>query len=161
MACFTLEYAARYWSCPMPFPKGKFVIAPLNIIDVLAVLPYYITLAAGSFSGISVLRVIRLVRIFRLFKVGRYAKSLRVRFPLHLSSTGTCCAEYLYLLFAALLLFLFAFFFLSCAVHSLHFSCLCGSPSLFSLSLSLSVCVCVPLFFSNCLDYGKSIKEFN
>jgi len=78
VACFTLEYAARYWSCPMPFPKGKFVIAPLNIIDVLAVLPYYITLAAGSFSGISVLRVIRLVRIFRLFKVGRYAKSLRI-----------------------------------------------------------------------------------
>lgn len=41
----------------------------LNIIDFLAILPYYISLLAGGSAGASVLRVLRLVRVFRILKM--------------------------------------------------------------------------------------------
>lgn len=67
---FSLEYLIRLATSPSPL---YFIISPLNIIDLLAILPFYITLFAGNsgLSGLAVVRVLRLVRFFRLFKIGK------------------------------------------------------------------------------------------
>merc|ERR1711963_966978 len=41
----------------------------LNVIDLLAIVPFYIERAGGGGGGASVLRVLRLVRIFRVMKI--------------------------------------------------------------------------------------------
>ncbi len=76
---FTLEYVVRLVSCPR---KVKFLYQPLNVIDVVAILPFYITIALNSVntsvSSLSILRILRLVRVFRIFKLSRYSKGLKI-----------------------------------------------------------------------------------
>ena len=56
--------------CP---DRVKYFKEGLNIIDIVAVLPFYLELILTSIEipGLAVFRVVRLVRVFRLFKVGR------------------------------------------------------------------------------------------
>ena len=78
IAWFTFEYVVRLLSSPI---KTKFLIGALNIIDLIAVLPFYISLALHSNSNVSslaILRALRLVRVFRVFKLSRYSKGLRI-----------------------------------------------------------------------------------
>eukprot|EP00929_Paragymnodinium_shiwhaense_P049868 TRINITY_DN25151_c0_g1_i1.p1 TRINITY_DN25151_c0_g1~~TRINITY_DN25151_c0_g1_i1.p1 ORF type:complete len:958 (+),score=146.13 TRINITY_DN25151_c0_g1_i1:59-2875(+) len=46
-----------------------YVLQILNVVDFLAVVPFYVELASGGGGGASVLRVLRLVRIFRVLKM--------------------------------------------------------------------------------------------
>lgn len=75
---FTVEFLGRLLSAPNTL---EFVRSPLNIIDFLAVVPFYIELALGS-TGIggssAVFRVVRLVRVFRVFKLSRYLSWVKV-----------------------------------------------------------------------------------
>jgi hypothetical protein len=65
----------RLVSCPN---KRAYISAPMNMIDLVAILPFYLELvlkaAAGGeeaeVPGLAVFRVVRLVRVFRLLKVG-------------------------------------------------------------------------------------------
>lgn len=76
---FTLEYVMRVWSAvedrryahPLT-GRLRFVRTPLALIDLLAILPFYLTL--GGFD----LRILRLVRLFRVLKVSRYVKALKL-----------------------------------------------------------------------------------
>jgi voltage-gated potassium channel len=79
---FTIEYLARLWSCTAdPRFAGpvrgrlREALQPLTIIDLLAILPFYL-----PFLGIDLrsIRVLRLMRLFRLAKVGRYYSSLHL-----------------------------------------------------------------------------------
>ena len=79
---FSVEYIARVWSC-VERPKYnkavtgrlRFVITPLAVIDLLAILPFYL-----PFTGIDLrfLRIMRMMRIFRVAKLGRYSQSLQL-----------------------------------------------------------------------------------
>lgn len=66
---FTVEFLLRISTTPSVW---KFVKSPLNIIDFLAILPFYVELLfSTSPSGSAIIRIIRLVRIFRIFKISR------------------------------------------------------------------------------------------
>jgi hypothetical protein len=72
---FTVEAIVRFIACPSKIDFWKDF---KNVIDVLAVVPYYVTLfnvlstmscsSAKSSASLSFLRVIRLVRVFKLTK---------------------------------------------------------------------------------------------
>ena len=78
---FTIEYVVRLLCCPLE-PNGigliKFIIDIPNIIDLLAVVPFWIGLFTSSNSGLGFVRVIRLIRIFRVFKFGKYSTGLQM-----------------------------------------------------------------------------------
>ncbi|KAK3708842.1 hypothetical protein QZH41_005115 [Actinostola sp. cb2023] len=76
VAWFTLEYFMRLVSAPN---VCKFVRSVMGLIDVLAILPYYMTaISRGSVSTIPVLGIIRLLRIVRLLKLSRYSQGLKM-----------------------------------------------------------------------------------
>ena len=80
---FTIEYILRLWSCtanerfarPL-VGRLKFAATPMQVIDLLAILPFYIPMIIPF--DLRFLRVVRLFRIFRIFKLGRYSESLRI-----------------------------------------------------------------------------------
>jgi voltage-gated potassium channel len=76
VAVFTVEYVARIWSAPearrFAHPVGgriRFAFTPMAVIDLLAVLPFYLPLVG---IDLRFLRALRLMRIFRLAKLSRY-----------------------------------------------------------------------------------------
>lgn len=65
--------------------RRKFFLHPLNMIDIVSVVPIYITLIfdllAGSDSELEnigkIVQVLRLMRIFRVLKLARHSTGLR------------------------------------------------------------------------------------
>ena len=74
---FSGEYLLRLWAAEN---RWKFATSFFGIIDLLAVLPFYIAPGADLRS----VRVFRLLRLFRLLKLVRYSKAVR-RFHLALN----------------------------------------------------------------------------
>ncbi|XP_067863861.1 potassium voltage-gated channel subfamily C member 4 [Heptranchias perlo] len=78
---FTLEFLVRISFCPN---KLLFVKNMLNLIDFVAILPFYLELALRGLSSkaakdvLGFLRVVRFVRILRIFKLTRHFVGLRV-----------------------------------------------------------------------------------
>ncbi|XP_075414971.1 potassium voltage-gated channel subfamily V member 2 [Tenrec ecaudatus] len=92
MAFFTLEYLLRLFSTPdlRAFTRGA-----LNLVDLVAVLPFYLQLLLEGIAGEEgqgparehdletvgrvgqVLRIMRLMRIFRILKLARHSTGLR------------------------------------------------------------------------------------
>ena len=70
VAAFTLEYGLRWLVAEK---KLKFVVSPFGIIDLLAILPFYLSLGIDLRS----LRMFRMVRLVRLLKLARYSKAVR------------------------------------------------------------------------------------
>ncbi|XP_068760909.1 potassium voltage-gated channel subfamily A member 2-like [Montipora capricornis] len=105
---FTFEYVVRLLSAPQ---KLVFIRSFLNIIDLVAILPYYITLPMNearvtnrSFTLLAMLRVIRLVRVFRIFKLSRHSKGLQV-LGYTLRSSSRELAMLVFFLFIGVVLF--------------------------------------------------------
>jgi len=78
---FTIEYLMRFACSPQ---KWVFFKAPLNLVDLLAILPYFVsfvmeemkdTLVIGR-AG-KVLRLVRVMRILRVFKLVRHFNGLQ------------------------------------------------------------------------------------
>lgn len=77
---FTVEFTLRFLSCPT---KRKFCKSFLNIIDFVAIVPFFLNLAmneeaSGGSMSFAVLRVFRLVRVFRVFKLSRHSRGLQI-----------------------------------------------------------------------------------
>lgn len=78
---FTLEYVVRAWVCvesddaafqsPV-LGRWRYLRSPLAIVDLLAILPFYLS----AFLGVSDWRVLRSLRLLRMLKLSRYSHSL-------------------------------------------------------------------------------------
>lgn len=66
---FTIEYVARLLTSHHP---KKYAYSFLGIIDVLALLPTYLSLFVTGTQFLVVIRAIRLLRVFRILKLSRY-----------------------------------------------------------------------------------------
>lgn len=85
IAWFTFELLTRWICCPN---KLTFWKQALNIIDLVAIVPYFITLIVdhvkndegegGDGVSLAILRVLRLIRVFRIFKLSRHSQGLQV-----------------------------------------------------------------------------------
>lgn len=71
MILFTIEYGLRVYAAP---GRRKFIFSFFGMIDLLAIIPYYLSL--GGVDSRS-LRAFRLLRLFQLFKLARYNRALR------------------------------------------------------------------------------------
>ncbi|XP_067936132.1 potassium voltage-gated channel subfamily A member 1-like [Watersipora subatra] len=83
---FTSELLIRFASSP---GKLGFFKNIMNLIDIMAIVPYFITLgtviaddqkatSSNQAMSLAILRVIRLVRVFRIFKLSRHSKGLQI-----------------------------------------------------------------------------------
>ena len=72
ISIFTFEYILRYLVAER---KTKFVFSFWGIIDLLAILPFYLVSLGFTYNFI-MLRAFRLLRLVRILKLGRYSKSL-------------------------------------------------------------------------------------
>lgn len=68
VAVFTIEYGFRLW---LARPRWKYVTSFYGIVDLLAILPFYLMLAFDLRS----LRAFRLLRLFRMFKLVRFTQA--------------------------------------------------------------------------------------
>ncbi len=80
VALFTLEYLGRLWSCVV-VPKYasplmgrlRFALTPESLIDLISVLPFYLSLAE---LDLRILWMLRFLRLFRLLKLTRYSVAI-------------------------------------------------------------------------------------
>ena len=72
---FTIEYSLRMLISEKP---KKYAFSFLGIIDLLALLPSYLTLITTGGSYLVVIRTIRLLRIIRILKLSRYLREASV-----------------------------------------------------------------------------------
>mmetsp|Transcript_71605 Transcript_71605/g.232820 ORF Transcript_71605/g.232820 Transcript_71605/m.232820 type:complete len:461 (+) Transcript_71605:261-1643(+) len=81
---FSLEYSTRLAVCDQGgISARQFIFAPMNVLDLLAILPFYVELLLrkAGFQDTPVLRafrVVRLIRVVRVLKLGRYASGIRL-----------------------------------------------------------------------------------
>lgn len=66
---FTVEYGLRIW-CSRE--RIKYVRSFFGIVDLLAVLPFYVSLFIPSTRFLDVIKVLRMLRIFRVLKMAQY-----------------------------------------------------------------------------------------
>lgn len=78
---FSLEYLLRLWTANYIYDKVsplrarlKYAISFMAIVDLLAILPFYIPFVIPV--DLRVLRLIRLLRLFRILKMNRYTTAL-------------------------------------------------------------------------------------
>lgn len=79
---FTIEYILRLWTCTLnpAFQRPlagrlRFAVTPLSIVDILAILPFYLPLLIPV--DLRMLRALRLMRLLRILKIGRYSDAAK------------------------------------------------------------------------------------
>ena len=116
---FTAEYLLRLFAAP---DRCKFMRSVMSIIDVVAILPYYIGLGITGNKDLSGAFVtLRVFRVFRIFKFSRHSQGLRI-----LGYTLKSCASELgFLLFSltmAIIIFATVMFYAEKSVYKTRFT---------------------------------------
>ena len=71
---FTIEYILRLASVSRPL---RYARSALGIIDLLAILPSYVSLLFPGGQSLLVIRLLRLLRVFRVLKLAEYLRESR------------------------------------------------------------------------------------
>jgi voltage-gated potassium channel len=81
VAVFTVEYILRVWSSTVDSRfkdpvrgRLRFLVTPMALVDLMAVLPFYLPFL---FPEMRFMRAMRLFRLFRVLKLARYSDSLQ------------------------------------------------------------------------------------
>ncbi len=79
VAVFTIEYILRVWCCTVDERYAepirgrlRFMFSPYALIDLLAIVPFYLPVVIGEHGAA---RMLRIFRLFRLLKITRYTRS--------------------------------------------------------------------------------------
>ncbi|XP_077565714.1 potassium voltage-gated channel subfamily A member 1 [Stigmatopora nigra] len=127
---FTFELFVRFFACPS---KSEFSKTVMNIIDIMSIMPYFITLGTElaeqgqehpngqQAMSLAILRVIRLVRVFRIFKLSRHSKGLQI-LGQTLKASMRELGLLIFFLFIGVILFSSAVFFAEADEPESHFS---------------------------------------
>lgn len=80
---FTIEYILRIWTADLLFPESKhprlkYFFSLMAIIDLLAILPFYLPFISADLRFLRMMRLFRLFRLLRVFKLGRYFEALQI-----------------------------------------------------------------------------------
>lgn len=103
IAYFTFEILIRFICAPQ---KCAFIKDFLNIIDLVSVLPFYITQIFTISGNVSIyfLRAVRLVRVFRVFKLSRHSNEMKI-LGIAVKDSGRELGVLLFFILLAVLLF--------------------------------------------------------
>lgn len=80
---FTLEYILRIWTADLLYPETKhpylkYCFSFMAMIDLLAILPFYLPFFSADLRFLRMMRLFRLFRLLRVLKLGRYFDALQV-----------------------------------------------------------------------------------
>jgi voltage-gated potassium channel len=68
---FTIEYGLRLYSVKKPL---KYATSFFGLVDLLAILPTYLSIFMAGSQHLIIIRALRLIRIFRIFKMGHFLR---------------------------------------------------------------------------------------
>lgn len=74
---FTIEYLLRIWCLSKPLP---YIFSFWGFIDLLSILPTYLSLIFSGMHYLLIVRIFRLMRIFRVLKLVRYNREAEMLF---------------------------------------------------------------------------------
>lgn len=89
VAVFTTEYVLRLWSAPagdVEAGRGagrarvRFALRPMMLVDLAAILPFFLPFLGLDLRAARLLRMFRLARVFKLARYTRAARSIRDAF---------------------------------------------------------------------------------
>ena len=69
---FTVEYILRIYCCEN---KKKYILSTMGIIDLLSIIPTYLTVFYAPIGSLIDIRIMRLIRVFRIFQLSSYLRS--------------------------------------------------------------------------------------
>ncbi len=72
---FTIEYGLRIYSSPN---RWSYVFSYYGIVDLIAIIPTYLSLFVGGISYLLIIRLLRVLRVFRILKLVRYLSEVNV-----------------------------------------------------------------------------------
>ena len=111
---FSIEYGIRVLLVSFMPPNDEnmllkffyFVTGPMNMIDLLAIMPFYIELIAGNGDdgSLAALRILRVARVFRVLKLGKYSTGMQM-FAVVLKRSREPLLLLMFFLFIAVILF--------------------------------------------------------
>lgn len=83
VAVFSIEYLLRLWTADLLFPESKhphikYMFSLMAIVDLLAILPFYLPFFKADLRYLRMMRLFRLMRLLRIFKLGRYVDALNI-----------------------------------------------------------------------------------
>jgi len=78
ISVFSIEYLLRLWTAPQKYPKAKYpylkyFFSFYGLIDICAIIPFYLSLYTTSID----LRILRVVRVLRIIKISHYNTALQ------------------------------------------------------------------------------------
>lgn len=69
---FTIEYALRIYCAKN---RRRYIFSAMGIIDLLSIIPTYLTVFYAPIGSLIDIRIMRLIRIFRIFRLSSYLRS--------------------------------------------------------------------------------------
>jgi voltage-gated potassium channel len=104
---FTIEYGLRVWSSvenseyrdPL-WGRLKYMVSAWALVDLLAILPFYVTFFTTDFG---LIRILRLLRVVRLYRVTKYSRALHMIKSAVRYTREELIISYAFLMFAMLI----------------------------------------------------------